>query len=124
VRGTRVWAWLLGLQRAVIEGVWIGDEGEVLVCARPVWRERDRCGICRRKSPGFDLGEGRRRRRALDLGTTLAFVEADAPRVTCRRHGVVVCAVSWARHGCRLRGRLRTRSRGWPCTAPRPLWRS
>ncbi|HEX5924634.1 MAG TPA: ISL3 family transposase, partial [Baekduia sp.] len=38
----------------------------------------------------------------LDLGTTLAFVEADAPRVTCRRHGVVVCAVPWARHTARF----------------------
>jgi len=102
VRGTRVWARLLGLQRAVIEGVWIGDEGEVVVAARPSWRERDRCGICRRRSPGFDLGEGRRRWRALDLGTTFAFVEADAPRVTCRRHGVVVCAVPWARHQARF----------------------
>ncbi len=102
MRGTRVWARLLGLQRAVIEGVWIGGEGEVVVCARPGWRERDRCGICRRRSPGFDLGDGRRRWRALDLGTTLAFVEADAPRVSCRRHGVVVCAVPWARHRSRF----------------------
>jgi len=102
VRGTRVWARLLGLQRAVIEDVWIGDEGEVVVAARPSWRERDRCGVCRRRSPGFDLGEGRRRWRALDLGTTLAFVEADAPRVSCRRHGVVVCAVPWARHQARF----------------------
>jgi transposase len=38
----------------------------------------------------------------LDLGTTLAFVEADAPRVTCRRHGVVVCAVPWAGHKARF----------------------
>jgi transposase len=102
VRGTRVWARLVGLQRAVIEDVWVGDEGEVVVCARPSWRERDRCGVCRRRSPGFDLGEGRRRWRALDLGTTLAYVEADAPRVSCRRHGVVVCAVPWARHGSRF----------------------
>jgi len=102
VRGTRVWARLLGLQRAVVEGVWIGDEGEVVVAVRPIWRERDRCGICRRRSPGFDLGDGRRRWRALDLGTTLAFVEADAPRVSCRRHGVVVCAVPWARHQARF----------------------
>jgi transposase len=102
VRGVRVWARLLGLQRAVIEDVWIGDEGEVVVAARPSWRERDRCGVCRRRSPGFDLGEGRRRWRALDLGTTLAFVEAESPRVTCRRHGVVVCAVPWARHGSRF----------------------
>jgi len=102
VRGIRVWARLLGLQRAVIEDVWIGDEGEVVVAARPDWRERDRCGICRRRSPGFDLGEGRRRWRALDLGTTRAFVEAQAPRVTCREHGVVVCHVPWARHRARF----------------------
>ena len=70
--------------------------------ARPGWRERDRCGVCRRRSPGYDLGEGRRRWRALDLGTTFAFVEADAPRVTCRRHGVVVVAVPWARHDSRF----------------------
>jgi transposase len=102
VRGIRVWARLLGLRRAVIEDVWISEEGAVVVAVRPGWRERDRCGLCRRRSPGFDLGEGRRRWRALDLGTTMAFVEADAPRVTCRRHGVVVCAVPWARHGARF----------------------
>jgi transposase len=102
VRGTRVWARLLDLRRAVVEDVSIGDEGEVVVAVRPRWRERDRCGLCRRRSPGFDLGEGRRRWRALDLGTTFAYVEADAPRVACRRHGVVVCAVPWARHGSRF----------------------
>jgi transposase len=102
VRGVRVWARLLGLRRAVIEGVWVGEEGEVVVAARPNWRERDRCGVCRRRSPGFDLGDGRRRWRALDLGTTFAYVEAEAPRVSCRRHGVVVCAVPWARHGSRF----------------------
>ncbi|MBW8060804.1 MAG: ISL3 family transposase, partial [Solirubrobacterales bacterium] len=68
----------------------------------PRHRERDRCGICRRRSPGFDLGEGRRRWRALDLGSALAYVEADAPRVRCPEHGVVVCAVPWARHGSRF----------------------
>jgi transposase len=102
VRGTRVWARLLGLQRAVVEDVQIGSEDEIVVVVRPVWRERDRCGVCRRRSPRYDLGEGRRRWRALDLGTTFAFVQADAPRVTCRRHGVVVCALPWARHGSRF----------------------
>ncbi len=101
MRGIRVWARLLGLRRAVIEDVFI-DEDRLVVAARPNWRERDRCGVCRRRSPGFDLGEGRRRWRALDLGTTMAFVEAQAPRVTCRRHGVVVCAVPWARHNSRF----------------------
>ena len=102
MRETRVWARLLGLQRAVVEDVSIGGEGEVVVSARPKWRERDRCGVCRRPCPGFDLGGGRRRWRALDLGTTFAYVEADAPRVSCRRHGVVVCAVPWARHRSRF----------------------
>ncbi|HZL06869.1 MAG TPA: transposase, partial [Coriobacteriia bacterium] len=103
MRGIRVWGRLLGLQRAVVEGARLNDEeGEIVVSARPGWRERDRCGVCRRRSPGFDLGGGRRRWRALDLGTTRAFVEADAPRVTCRRHGVVVCAVPWARHDSRF----------------------
>ena len=102
MRGTRVWAWLLGLQRVVVENVVIGSEDEIVVAVRPVRRERDRCGVCRRRSPGYDLGDGRRRWRALDLGTTLAFVEAAAPRETCRRHGVVVCAVPWARHDSRF----------------------
>ena len=102
MRGARVWARLLGLGQAVVEDVYCGDEEEVVVAVRLRWRDRDRCGVCRRRCPGFDLGEGRRRWRALDLGTTFAFVEADAPRVTCRRHGVVVCAVPWARHRSRF----------------------
>ncbi len=102
MRGTRVWARLLGLKAAVVEDVYCGGEGEVVVAVRPRWRERDRCGVCRRRCPGFDMGEGRRRWRALDLGTTFAYVEADAPRVSYREHGVVVCAVPWARHKSRF----------------------
>jgi transposase len=102
VRGVRVWGRLLGVPRTVVEDVEFGSEGEFVIAVRPVWRERDRCGICRRRSPGFDLGEGRRRWRTLDLGTTRAYVESESPRVRCRRHGVVVCAVPWARHGSRF----------------------
>ena len=102
MRGIRVWARLLGLQRAVVEDVTAGNEGEVIVAVRPGWRERDRCGFCRRRCGRYDAGEGRRRWRALDLGTTFCFLEADAPRVNCRRHGVVVAAVPWARHGSRF----------------------
>ena len=102
MRGIRVWARLLGLQRTVVEDVAAGSEGEVIVSARPSFRERDRCGVCRRRCGRYDAGEGRRRWRALDLGTTYAFVEADAPRVRCRRHGVVVAAVPWARHDARF----------------------
>jgi transposase len=51
---------------------------------------------------GMTSARVRRRWRALDLGTTFTYVEADAPRVSCRRHGVVVCAVPWARHDSRF----------------------
>jgi hypothetical protein len=57
MRGIRVWARLLGLRRAAVEDVRMGNEGEVIVSARPGFRERDRCGVCRRRSPGYDLGE-------------------------------------------------------------------
>ncbi|HYN51968.1 MAG TPA: ISL3 family transposase [Thermoleophilaceae bacterium] len=97
MRGIRVWARLLGLARAVVEDVFLDDE-VVVVCVRPRAREQGRCGVCGRRCPGYDWGEGRRRWRALDLGTTFAYVEAEAPRVECRRHGVIVAAVPWARH--------------------------
>ena len=48
---------------------------------------------------GYDAGEGRRRWRALDAGTMRVFIEAEAPRVRCAEHGVVVAHVPWARHG-------------------------
>ena len=55
--------------------------------------------MCRRQYGRYDAGEGRRRWRALDLGAVRTFLEADAPRVSCREHGVVVAHVPWARHG-------------------------
>jgi transposase len=88
---------LLGLEKTVVEAV-EEEDGAVAISVRPVWSQRDRCPHCRRRCPGYDLGEGRRRWRALDLDTTLCFLEADAARVECREHGVVVAAVPWARH--------------------------
>jgi transposase len=98
VRRRSVWKKLLGLQRAVVEDVDLTDGGALVVSVRPAARERDRCPHCRRRCPGYDWGEGRRRWRALDFGTTLAYLEAEAPRVSCKQHGVVVAAVPWARH--------------------------
>ena len=34
----------------------------------------------------------------MDVGVVQAFLEADAPRVKCPVHGVIVAAVPWARH--------------------------
>jgi transposase len=95
----RVWARLLGVEHTVVEQVEFDEDADAIVAAvRPARRRRRCCGICGRRSPGFDQGEGRRRWRALDLGVVRAFLEADAPRVACREHGVVVAQVPWARH--------------------------
>jgi transposase len=84
----------------VVEGVDFDDEAEaVIVSVRPNARARGRCGHCGRRSPRYDRGEGRRRWRALDLGSTKVFVEAGSPRVRCSEHGPTVAAVPWARHG-------------------------
>jgi transposase len=101
VRTSSVFARLCGLAGAVVEAVDLDGEGVVVVHARPTPKERGRCGVCGERAPGYDQGEGRRRWRALDLGTLRAFVEAAAPRVVCQTHGVVVAAVPWARHGAR-----------------------
>ena len=98
VRRRSVWKKLLGLQRAVVGDVELTNAGGLVVSVRPAARERDRCPFCRRRCPGCDWGEGRRRWRALDFGTTFAYLEADAPRVSCKQHGVIVAAVPWARH--------------------------
>jgi transposase len=99
VRDVSLWRGLLGVEKTVIERVEFDEDAEVLVAhVRPTKRQRSRCGVCGRRSPGYDLGAGRRRWRALDLGTICAVLEAEAPRVACREHGVVVASVPWARH--------------------------
>lgn len=99
MRKRSVWKKLLGLQQAVVEDVELAGEGTVVVSVRPKARERNRCPHCRGRCLGYDWGEGRRRRwRALDLATTSCYLEAWAPRVSCREHGIVVAAVPWARH--------------------------
>ena len=96
-----VWKMLFGIERTVIEGVRVELE-TVVLSVRPRSREKQRCGACGRRCPREDSGEGRRRWRALDLGTTFAYLEADAPRVYCKQHHVVVAAVPWARHDSRF----------------------
>jgi len=100
VRSKRVWARLLGVEHTVIEDILFDEEADAIVaCVRPARGHRRRCGRCGRRCPGYDQGEGRRRWRSLDLGVVRAYLEADAPRVRCPRHGVVVAALPWARHG-------------------------
>jgi transposase len=55
--------------------------------------------MCGRRCPAYDHGDGRRRWRALDIGTLKAHLKADTPQVRCTNHRVVVGQVSRARHG-------------------------
>jgi transposase len=100
VSGARVWRALVGVEHAVVERVeYDQDEQAIVVHVRAGRRQRGRCGICRRRCRGYDQGDGRRRWRHLDAGTLRVWLEADAPRVQCREHGVAVAFVPWARHG-------------------------
>jgi len=91
---------LVGVEHTVVESVQAEDvagETVLLVRVRPDRSARSRCSRCGRRSRGYDRGDGRRRWRGLDFGTVRVVVEADAPRVSCRQHGVVVAAVPGAR---------------------------
>ena len=98
MQGARLWRRLLALEKTVVEGIDIdGDTGVLVASVRPTASMRNRCGECLKRCPGYDTGGGRRRWRALDAGTVQVYLEADAPRVFCRGHGVTVAAVPWAR---------------------------
>lgn len=101
----RVWKRLLGVEHTVIENVVLdGDEGAetVLVRVRPTRSRQGRCSRCGIRAGRYDQGGGRRRWRSLDMGSMVVELEADAPRVRCRTHGVVVAAVPWARPAARF----------------------
>lgn len=100
MRQKDLWRSVFGLEQTVIERVYLDHEASAMVLrVHPHSRfGRRRCGICGRRCPGYDRGEGPRRWRTLDLGEMMCFLEAESPRVRCREHGVVVAAVPWARH--------------------------
>ena len=78
-------------------------EVQVLVVrVRPAARRALRCPVCLSRCPFRDEGRGRRRWRALDFAVFEVYVEADAPRVACPEHGVLVAHVPWARHRSRF----------------------
>lgn len=100
MRNPSLWARLLGVEGAIVEGV--GFVGEELVVRVRLRRGKSRCcGVCGKNSRPYDCGEGRRRWRALDLAERRCYVEAEAPRVRCREHGVRVVQVPWADHDSR-----------------------
>jgi transposase len=102
VQRATLWRALLGVEKTVVEDVEFDEVEQVVVAhVRPKQQVARRCGRCHRRARVYDRGEGRRRWRGLDLGTIEVFLEAEAPRVRCPRHGVIVAAVPWARHDAR-----------------------
>ena len=105
MRSIRLWARVTGVgNKGVVIGVehrLVGGEEVIVVTMRLHSRRRPRCGRCNKRAGLYDPGDGRRRWRSLDAGTTKVFIEAAAPRVNCRTHGVTVAAVPWARHDAR-----------------------
>jgi len=92
---------LLNVKGIVVKDIRFEPDGEgeaLVVTARPTARQAGRCGICGKKSPGYDAGTKARRWRSLDFGTFRVFIECDLPRVRCKRHGVVAAHAPWARH--------------------------
>jgi len=89
----------LGVDDTIIDGVADHRPGVVVLSVRPRDRATRRCSICGRKSPWYDRGRGWRTWRALDCGVMQVDLRAEARRVRCRKHGVVVAAVPWARRG-------------------------
>ena len=100
MRTTKLVRRLAGVEHTVVESVETEQAagGVVLVVrVRPDRSARSRCSRCARRSRGYDQGDGPRRWRGLDFGTVPVLLQAGAPRVSCRVHGVVVAAVPWAR---------------------------
>jgi transposase len=100
VRTASVWGGLLGLVDAVVEDVELDPDGAGIIAHVRVRKGAAlRCSRCLRRCPRYDQGVGRRRWRHLDAGILQVWIEADAPRVTCRQCGVCVAHVPWARAG-------------------------
>lgn len=70
MRNARVWHALLGVDKTVVEAVEF-DEGEQILIGRvrAARGAASRCGVCQHRCGRYDTGEGRRRWRALDVGT-------------------------------------------------------
>ena len=88
----------LGVALAVITGIRVEEDGRRLVVSvRPRVKDANRCPVCRVACGRYDAGDGLRQWRTHDLGKMTAYVEAEAGRVDCAEHGVLVADVTWAR---------------------------
>ena len=86
MRNGRLWAGLLGVEKTTVVRVEFDEDRALLVAhVRPARGERRRCGLCRRRCPGYDQGQGRRRWRALDLSYAPPFAPVWDPVLIAAR---------------------------------------
>ncbi|MST51697.1 transposase family protein [Hornefia butyriciproducens] len=88
----------LNVKHTAIDNVTFGSDDSIIVRVHPTKGEQCRCGKCGRKAPRYDAGSGIRRWRTCDMDTHKTYLESEVYRVNCPEHGVVACAVPWARH--------------------------
>jgi transposase len=94
---------LLNIKFTIIDKVELLGEPDVwgmslVLHVRPTKDKRFRCPKRGKKMPCYDEGRGHRYWRALDLGILRVYLYGRAPRIECRKHGVLVASVPWARH--------------------------
>ena len=94
---------LVGTEEFVLEDVIIEPEtNSIIIVAHPNRKNQYRCGICHKKCCCYDKGRGKRRWRCPDIGGCKVYIEAEAPRIQCKKHGIVTAYVPWARHNSRF----------------------
>ena len=92
---------LLRVDKIVIDDLYfesIGEENVLIIRARPLSRDANRCPKCGRRCTGYDSSRKLRRWRSLDFGSMRVYIEGFAPRVSCPEHGVLTAKTPWARH--------------------------
>ena len=99
MRVTKICRQLTGVESLYASDVALIDSG-VVFSVRPRWR-KPRCGGCGRRSAGYDRADGRYWRH-LAVGATVIWLYYAPWRVDCRRCGVTVEQVPWARHAGRF----------------------
>ena len=97
----RILAVLLCVTRTAIKSMRFEEE-KLVIGISPRTGQRCRCPHCNRKSPVHDRSTHPRRWRALDLGSTMTYLEYRTLRVRCPEHGIVTAAVPWTHHASRF----------------------
>lgn len=99
---------LLGVNKIKVKNVEsvITSNGckKLIVDVEPYKSEQCRCPLCNdnKKLPRYDSSKNVNVWRGLDLGSVLLDIRCEAPRVTCKRHGVITSRVPFAFYNSRF----------------------